>query len=110
MRAPFVLFDDARPGCERLVRFERPEAVVVANDSTDVPAALRAIDDWLARGRYVAGFARYELGYVLEPRLSHLLWQTERLPLLWFCVFDQCYAQEGVGCDGALPGSVPGPR
>src|SRR5512140_2108935 len=105
---PVLLIDDARPGREQLIRFERPEAIVAATCAAEVPAALQAIDAWLERGRYVAGYASYELGYVFEPRLLPLLWRADGLPLLWFGVFDHADRREGAACGGALEASIAG--
>lgn len=68
-------------------RFDAPEARVTARDIAEIPAALAALDAALAAGAWVAGFASYELGYALEPRLAPLMPPDRRLPLLDFGVF-----------------------
>jgi para-aminobenzoate synthetase component 1 len=70
-------------------RFSRPERTITTHDPAGVPAALAAVDAALAGGAWVAGFASYELGYLLEPKLAALLPPTRRLPLLAFGVFRQ---------------------
>jgi para-aminobenzoate synthetase/4-amino-4-deoxychorismate lyase len=85
---PTVILDDATPGAERLLRFERPHAIIQADRPSEVPAALAAIEAALANGRHVAGWFGYELGYVLEPHLAALQGPKRDLPLLWFGVFD----------------------
>lgn len=56
----------------RLV-FRSPQEVIVARTAAEVPAALARLEQALARGRHVAGWLGYELGYALEPRLKPLL-------------------------------------
>ena len=68
--------------------FARAQRLIVAHAPEDVPAALAALDDARASGMWVAGYATYELGYVLEPKLHPLLPDERRLPLLQFGVYD----------------------
>jgi para-aminobenzoate synthetase / 4-amino-4-deoxychorismate lyase len=89
MPAPTILFDDARPGHERLLRFAAPHSLIRADAPDEIPAAFDEIESALAAGRHVAGYLSYELGYLLEPRLAPLLPTQRALPLLWFGVFDQ---------------------
>ncbi|HEY4115141.1 MAG TPA: aminodeoxychorismate synthase component I [Rhizomicrobium sp.] len=67
-------------GCERTIRADRPD---------EMGAALAAIEAAVASGRTVAGFASYELGYLLEPRLLPLLPRHRSVPLLLFGVFER---------------------
>jgi para-aminobenzoate synthetase/4-amino-4-deoxychorismate lyase len=67
-------------GCARTISADRPD---------EIGAALAAIAAALASGRTVAGFASYELGYLLEPRLVPLLPKHREVPLLLFGVFDR---------------------
>lgn len=80
-----IRFDQgpAGPG----TRFDGPSQIIRADKAEDVPRALAALDDARAQGAWVAGYASYELGYVLEPRLSGRLPQTRRLPLMCFGVY-----------------------
>ncbi len=73
---------DGRP-----VRFAAPAGRIVARELAEVPAALAALDAALAAGRWVAGYASYELGYALEARLAPLAPADRRLPLVDFGVF-----------------------
>ncbi|MCJ7872242.1 hypothetical protein [Phaeobacter sp. J2-8] len=70
------------------VVFDRPSEVIVAHTASDVPAALAAMTAAQAAGRWLAGFASYELGYALEPRLAALMPENRRMPLLMFGCFD----------------------
>ena len=72
---------------ERPALFMRPERLVRAETASDVPAALEALDRARTAGKWLAGFASYELGYALEPRLAPLMPPAVPLPLLQFGVF-----------------------
>ncbi len=73
--------------CGGPVLFERPERVILAENQTEVPGALAALDAARAAGQWLAGFATYELGYALEPRLAPLMPEGRRLPLVMFGTF-----------------------
>jgi len=83
MRMTFDQGPDGAPA-----RFEGPRAMIVAQDAGAVPAALAALDAARAEGHWLAGYASYELGYALEPRLAPLMPANRRLPLISFGVFD----------------------
>ena len=68
--------------------FAHPRAMIEAHRPEEVPEALQALDAARAGGHWLAGFASYELGYALEPRLLPLMPEKRRLPLLRFGVFD----------------------
>ena len=70
------------------VLFDAPKRLITAHSPDQVPAALQALSDAHAEGLWVAGYASYELGYVLEPRLSGLMPQGQRHPLMAFGVYD----------------------
>lgn len=69
-------------------RFARPERIICAESLSDVPKALAALRAAQAQGAWLAGYTSYELGYALEPRLTALMPDARRLPLLSFGVFD----------------------
>lgn len=81
------MLHDARPGHERLTRFASPNDIIRADVPDEVAPALQAVARAQASGFFVAGYFSYEMGYVLEPRLRSLLWDTRSVPLLWFGVF-----------------------
>ncbi|WP_071673594.1 aminodeoxychorismate synthase component I [Nioella nitratireducens] len=81
-----ITFDHGPSGDRE--KFESPRRLIVADSPETVPDALVALDDARAQGMWLAGYASYELGYVLEPRLLHLLPEARRLPLLAFGVYD----------------------
>ncbi|MGH1357064.1 MAG: aminodeoxychorismate synthase component I [Thalassovita sp.] len=67
--------------------FADPLDEIVAWDAADVPAALARLDTARAQGFWLAGYASYELGYALEPRLLSLMPEDRKLPLLRFGCF-----------------------
>ena len=67
--------------------FAEPVEQIVADDPSEVAGALTALDRAREAGLWLAGYASYELGYVLEPRLTPLLPQDRRLPLINFAVY-----------------------
>jgi para-aminobenzoate synthetase component I len=81
-----ITFDHGPDGTR--AGFEGPRAMIVARDTADVPDALAALDAVRADGFWLAGYASYELGYALEPRLAPLMPANRRLPLISFGVFD----------------------
>ncbi len=85
-RAPFLLFDDARPGgAARLYR--DPARLIVANSLDEVRPALAELRAAVRGGAHAAGYLAYEAGQALEPRLA----EGARLgdgPLLWFGLFE----------------------
>jgi len=80
-------FDQAPEG-DRAALFDQPRAMISAATAAEVPAALAALDAARAQGHWIAGYASYELGYALEPRLAPLMPDGRRLPLLRFGVYD----------------------
>ncbi len=69
--------------------FDRPAEVIRADIAEEVPQAMTALDEARADGAWLAGYASYELGYALEPRLSDLMPSGRRLPLLCFGVYEE---------------------
>jgi para-aminobenzoate synthetase/4-amino-4-deoxychorismate lyase len=74
-----VILDD---GPRRV--FRSPLRVLAADDPSQVPGILDAMEQALAQGRFVAGWLGYELGYGLEPRLAG---RAGGVPLLRLGVF-----------------------
>jgi len=83
---PLILFDNG-PGGEPAL-FRSPARIIDASTPDEVVPAFAAIEKARAEGSWLAGFASYELGYVLEPGLQERLPQTRATPLLRFGVFD----------------------
>lgn len=83
---PYVLVDFGPEG--RAQAFAQPRDLIVAWTGDEVPAAFAALQAAKDAGHWLAGFASYELGYVLEPKLAKRLPNDRRAPLLCFGVFD----------------------
>ncbi|MFP3920176.1 MAG: aminodeoxychorismate synthase component I [Dichotomicrobium sp.] len=82
---PLILFDQGPGGRPEL--FRDPLRIIEASAFEEVAPALTAIEQAQKDGHWLAGFASYELGYVLEPSLRDLLPPARRTPLLRFGVF-----------------------
>ena len=82
-----MLFLENGPGGAPAL-FDRPRRLIRADDAGAVDTALDALDQARADGAWIAGFASYELGYALEPRLEPLMPADRRVPLLAFGIFD----------------------
>ena len=85
----FVLLDNSTRLDAVSMLFEHPVEIIRADQPSDVDSALAAIQASLANGLHAAGFFSYELGYLLEPKLVHLLPTTRSMPLLWFGLYTQ---------------------
>jgi len=82
-----IRFDHGPEGSE--CAFERPVEVISAWEAEDVSAALEAMDSARDAGLWLAGFASYELGYALEPKLAPLMPGRRRVPLVQFGVYER---------------------
>ena len=83
----FVEFDRGPGG--RPARFAGAREIVAAWRPDEARDALAALDAALAGGAWIAGYAAYELGYALEPKLAPLMPQDRIGPLLEFGVFEE---------------------
>ncbi|PIB25058.1 aminodeoxychorismate synthase, component I [Amylibacter kogurei] len=81
-----MIFDTGPNG--DLAGFVDPSEVIVAWDAGDVADAFARIEAARAAGKWLAGLASYELGYVFEPRLTPRMPAERQSPLLCFGVFD----------------------
>jgi para-aminobenzoate synthetase component 1 len=81
-----IRFDHGPEGGAAL--FEGAARLIVARTAAEVAPALAALDAARAEGAWLAGFASYEMGFALEPRLLPLMPARQRLPLLQFGVHD----------------------
>lgn len=68
--------------------FAQPQSLIVAWHPEEVQPAFAAMAAAQKAGFWLAGYASYELGYALEPRLQHLMPPAQahhrRVPLLAF--------------------------
>lgn len=83
----FVLLDNSTSLDAISELFERPTEIIRADAPDEVAPALAALQAGIARGLHAAGFFSYELGYLLEPKLTHLLPAQRKVPLLWFGLY-----------------------
>ena len=83
--APYILLDDQLAGALRL--YEAPLDIITVYDAQALNAALTKLQEYHQQGYYLAGYAAYELGYILEPRLRKKLPDNFKAPLLQFGVF-----------------------
>lgn len=67
--------------------FDAPIAIIRADSPRDVAQALMDLETAQTQGHWLAGYASYELGYALEPRLADKMPENRELPLLYFGVF-----------------------
>ncbi|TMV09803.1 aminodeoxychorismate synthase component I [Ruegeria sediminis] len=87
--------------------FDRPMRMIRADDPAAVPGALAALDAARAQGAWLAGYASYELGYALEPRLAARMPSDRRLPLLCFGVYDAPRTRSLPGVGGGVTHFAP---
>ncbi|MCY1127338.1 aminodeoxychorismate synthase component I [Frigidibacter sp. RF13] len=83
-----MIFVENGPGGEAAL-FDGATALIRADAPSEVDAALTALDRAQRNGLWAAGFASYELGYALEPRLAPLMPESRRLPLLQFGLYER---------------------
>jgi para-aminobenzoate synthetase / 4-amino-4-deoxychorismate lyase len=83
----FVLLDNNSGGGPPSLLFTDPVDIIAADTPEEVPAALERLDAAVKSGLHAAGFFAYELGYVLEPRLSALMPKQRNVPLIWLGLY-----------------------
>lgn len=67
------------------LRFENPLRCIIAQQPEEVETALKALDEAVSKGFYVAGFMAYEAAYAFENIGS---FRSDGLPLVWFGVYE----------------------
>lgn len=98
----FVLLDNSTSLDALSELFEAPVEIIRADAPEQVDAALTALESGLRRGLHAAGFFSYELGYLLEPKLAHLLPPNRRMPFLWFGLYASPRLLKGAEVQGWL--------
>lgn len=83
---PYVLLDDQLAGTLRY--YKDPVEIITIYNAEDLAAALEKLQGYHNQGYHLAGYAAYELGYVLEPKLKTKLPVNYNAPLLQFGVFE----------------------
>ncbi|SLN43157.1 Aminodeoxychorismate synthase component 1 [Pseudoruegeria aquimaris] len=98
MQDAFIQFDQGPGGGPE--RFAGPARLIVAWEPEEVGPALDALAAATRAGYWLAGYAAYELGYCLMPKLAERIPQERDTPLLAFGAFRS--APEGaLGADPA---------
>lgn len=97
-----VQFDKGPDGAP--LRFETPERLITAWHADEVAPAFAEMEAARAAGRWLAGFASYELGYALIAKLVARMPEGREVPLLQFGVFDAPRAVAGPVSGGAVSG------
>jgi len=97
-----VLLDDNLSPDATSYLFRDPVDVICAYEAKDVSAALSKIEYATQQGHYIAGFFAYELGYLFEERLNHLLPENLNGPLIWVGVYDRISPMAPVEIDAWL--------
>lgn len=106
MAAPFVFLDDHLSGQSR--HYTAPLRIISAYNAAQAKIAFAQIEAALADGFYVAGYAAYELGYVIiDP--PHARRPKTNAPLLSFGVFERfdTHSAPHSGSQTPLPALTP---
>ncbi|RUO97335.1 aminodeoxychorismate synthase component I [Hyphomicrobium sp.] len=98
----FVLLDNSTNIDAVSELFEKPTQIIRADAPEEVGAALSALQAGVSGGLHAAGFFSYELGYLLEPKLAHLLPPNRKVPLLWFGLYTAPRQLSGAEVQGWL--------
>lgn len=102
MTEPYVYLEDQIAGKERF--YGAPARRITAHRLEDVEPCFVAMAECLDQGLHLAGYASYELGYGLEPKLTALLPAERSTPLLAFGAFETVQHQrpaaytDGLAC------------
>jgi para-aminobenzoate synthetase component I len=83
--SPFAIIEDGRAGT--ILPFHDPLEIYSADTPAEAAAAFAAMETARRSGLWLAGYAAYELGYALEPKLGPLLPARRAGPLLCFAAF-----------------------
>lgn len=94
--APYILLDDQIS--HRLRYYTQPIDIVEAHEAEGVEAALSKLKDYHGQGYYLAGYLSYDLGFVLEPKLTRLMPERRDGPLLQFGVFKSVSSHVPAAC------------
>jgi para-aminobenzoate synthetase/4-amino-4-deoxychorismate lyase len=106
---PYVLLEDRLTEGASGRLYAAPKSVVRCDDVGDVDAAFDQIETGLAQGLHAAGLFSYELGYVLEPKLTRLTPPRREAPLIWFGLFEPPRRIEAAALDAAFASLGPPP-
>jgi para-aminobenzoate synthetase component I len=100
-----ILFEAGPLGAEAGgTLFRAPVRMIRAETPAGLPAAFAAMEAARAEGLWLAGYASYELGLALDPKLRPLLPDARDVPLLHFAAFEA--AEPGTALPAPVPGAV----
>jgi para-aminobenzoate synthetase component I len=99
---PHAIIEDGRAG--RALPFHAPAALITAREPEEIAPAFAAMEAARREGLWLAGYASYELGYVLEPKLRPLLPTRRAGPLLCFGAFAAPGGEDWTASEGAPAG------
>lgn len=102
-----LLHDNLAPDGQSLL-FTAPRQVLTAFDAKDARLALQRLESAGREGLWAAGYLSYELGFLFEERLEHLLPQRSATPLLWFGLYDAPQRPDRAEIDAMLAAAGPG--
>ncbi|MEQ8824711.1 MAG: aminodeoxychorismate synthase component I [Filomicrobium sp.] len=93
----FVLLDNSSGTRAPSLLFTEPKEIIRADTPEAVEGALQRLEQAVGDGLHAAGFFSYELGYVMEPKLAHLMPKDRDVPLLWFGLYEAPQEMTGSG-------------
>lgn len=102
-----LLHDNLNTNGQSLM-FTQPREVLVAHSADEARGALARLTHAGREGLWAAGYLAYELGFLFEERLAHLLPARSDTPLLWFGLFDSPQRPERTEVEAMLAAAPPG--
>lgn len=103
-----VLLHDTLDPLGQSLLFWTPREVVVAHTAAEARAALARLQTAGAEGLWAAGYLGYELGYLFEERLAHLLPERTATPLIWMGLYEAPLALSRAEADALLADASAG--
>jgi para-aminobenzoate synthetase/4-amino-4-deoxychorismate lyase len=100
----FLTLDAMWVGGRRALTFLNPLTAIRADSPEEVLPTLDGIEAALDTGCYVAGYFSYELGHLLESKLTPALPEKRDAPLLWAGVFGRPEQDESDKAPGHTTG------
>ncbi len=83
--SPYILLDDQITHKQRY--YSSPIDIIEAYEAQSVSEAFARLKHYHEQGYYLAGYAAYDLGFALEPKLASLMPKKRSGPLMQFGVF-----------------------
>ncbi|MGH1417863.1 MAG: aminodeoxychorismate synthase component I [Hyphomicrobiaceae bacterium] len=83
----FVLLDNSTGSGAPTLLFEDPIEIITTDQPSGVVAAIQKVEQGVESGLHAAGYLSYEAGYILEPKIAHLIPAKHNMPLVWFGLY-----------------------